>query len=495
VTWLTKIEIDRPQCSIWVVIATLLGSLLIACGGGSKWPVGGGRYPDRGEAGLRATAAQLLARSVRFDTTNPPGNERPLAEYLVGFLERQGIEARVIPTPGSDAPEGRAAAWARIPGTGERRPVVLLSHLDVVPARGGEWAVEPFEGLVGGGYVVGRGALDAKGVVVVQMLALVELARRGVRLERDVILLATPDEEVGGRDGAGYLVRERRTLLRDAEFLLTEGGSILPGSGGAPDIWGVTYVEKSPCWIEVIARGRPGHGSSAGADTAVPRLVRALDRVRRMQTEVRVVPEVAEMFAALAPYAAPDDRRPFEELGAALAVAPDFRERFLSQPGRNALVRNTVSITVLNGSERTNVIPAEASAHLDVRLLPGESCAAFGRRLSYVIDDPAISLETLLSFPTRASPLDTELFDAIRLAAKESRRPAIVVPRVIAGFTDAHYFRNLGIVAYGFVPRWLPPHETRSIHGPNERISLDNLERGVNALVRILELLGPVAGD
>lgn len=478
-----------PRGSTWVAITTLLASLLLSCGGGSRWPVGGGRYPDREEAGLRATAAQVLARSIRFDTTNPPGNERPLAAYLVGFLERQGIEARLIPTPGSAAPDGRAAVWARIPGTGERRPVVLLSHLDVVPAQGDEWAVEPFEGLVGGGYVVGRGALDAKGVVVVQMLALVELARRGVRLERDVILLATPDEEVGGRDGAGYLVRERRTLLRDAEYLLTEGGSILPGTGGAPDIWGVTYVEKSPCWIEVTARGRPGHGSSAGPDTAVPRLVRALERVRRMQTELRVVPEVAEMFAALAPYAAPDDQRPFADLGAALAVAPDFRERFLSQPGRNALVRNTVSITVLNGSERTNVIPAEASAHLDVRLLPGESCAAFTRRLSYVIDDPTVSLETLLSFPTRASRLDTKLFDAIRIAAEESRRPAVVVPRVIAGFTDAHYFRDLGIVAYGFVPRWLPPSETRGIHGPNERIAIHNLERGIRTMVRILEQL------
>ncbi len=491
-TWITKTRALLLRGPRWGTVAALSASLSLAC---ASWPLGGARYPDLEKDGLRQTAARLLSQAIRLDTTNPPGDEKPLAEYLVGFLQRQGIEARVIPTPSNGAPRGRAAAWARLPGTGERRPVVLLSHLDVVPARGNEWAVDPFEGLVGGGYVVGRGALDAKGVAVVQMLALVELARRGVRLERDVILLAAPDEEVGGRAGAGYLVRERRTLLRDAEYLLTEGGSILPGDGRTPDIWGVTYVEKSPCWLEVIARGRPGHGSTAGPDTAVPRLVRALDRVRRMQTEVRVVPEVAKMFAALAPYAAPEDQRPFADLRAALAVAPDFRERFLSQPGRNALVRNTVSITVLNGSERTNVIPAEASAHLDVRLLPGESCSAFVQRLRTVIDDPAVALETLLTFPTRASPLDTRLFRAIRAVAKESRRPAVVVPRVIAGFTDAHYFRDLGIVAYGFVPRWLPPHETRSIHGPNERISLDNLQRGVNALVRILEVLGPVAGD
>ncbi len=492
-----------PKCRIsrWRGIGLLLGVPLAAAlvsasappVGASPfaaWPFRGNDYPDLEEVGVADAAAQLLSRAIRFDTRNPPGNELPLAEYLVGFLRAQGIEARSIETPAGSAAEGRAAAWARLPGTGRRRPVVLLSHLDVVPAAPDEWAVDPYEGLVGGGYVVGRGALDAKGVAIVQMLALVELSRRPTPLDRDVILLATPDEEVGGKDGAGWLVRERREVLRDAEFLLTEGGGILPGEGGTPDIWGVTFVEKSPCWIELTARGSPGHGSTTAADAAVPRLVAALERLRKLETEVRVVPEVARMFSALSPYAAPEDRRAFADLEAALAAAPDFRERFLAEPGRNALVRDTVNITMLRGSERTNVVPAAASARLDVRLLPDSRCGDFMERLRGVIADPTISVAPLLSFPTRSSPLDTPLYDAIRQAASESRSHAVVVPRVIAGFTDAHYFRDLGIVAYGFVPRWLRPHETRGIHGPNERISLDNLERGVRTLARILEILG-----
>lgn len=463
--------------------------LLLAHPAGALWPFGRAEHPDRESLGLRRTAAELLAQAIRIDTTNPPGNERPLARYLVGFAEAHGLEARLIPAPGDEAP-GRAAAWARVRGNGARRPVVLLSHLDVVPADPGEWAVDPFAGVVDGGHVVGRGALDSKGVAVVQMLALVELARSPARLERDVILLATPDEETGGRAGAGRIVSEERALLGDAEFLLTEGGSILPGEGGAPDIWGVSFVEKSPCWIRVTARGPPGHGSTSGGDAAVPRLIAALERVRRLETEVRVVPEVARMFEALAPHAAAEDRAALANLEAALSGDPVFRERFLSQPGRNALVRDTISITVLEGSERTNVVPAVASAHLDVRLLPGGSCPAFLERLRTVVDDPSLGLEPLLSFATPSSPLDTELFDAIRRVARESDPPGRVVPRVIAGFTDAHYFRDLGIVAYGFVPRWLRPHEARRIHGPNERISIDNLERGVETLVRILEVLG-----
>jgi len=203
-----------------------------------------------------------------------------------------------------------------------------------------------------------------------------------------------------------------------------------------------------------------------------------------------VVPEVQTMFAALAPYAAAEDRSALADLSSALQNDPAFRSRFLADRGQNALVRNTVSITVLQGAPKTNVLPAEASAHLDARLLPGERCEDFADEVRAAIEDPGVSVDPILSFNARSSPVDTSLFHAIEQVAAEIDPSAIVVPRVIAGFTDAHYFRDLGIVAYGFVPRWLPPQESHGIHGPNERISIQNLERGVRALVRILEKLG-----
>lgn len=466
----------------------LLLTLLLPTPAGAIWPFNRGpRIPDPA-SDLGGAAAAILSEAIRFKTVNPPGDERALAEFYTRILRRYGVPAKVIETPSNGPGHRRAAAWARLPGTGRARPIVLLSHLDVVPADPKGWLVDPFAGVVAGGYVVGRGALDAKGVSVVHLLTLIELAQRPP-LDRDVIFLATPDEETGGRLGAGYVASERPELLHDAEFLLTEGGGILDGKGSTPDLWGVTITEKSPCWIQLTSLGEPGHSSTASRDGAIPRLVRALDRIRRLDTELRVVPEVASMFEARSSVAPPEDRFFWRNLAFALETEPEFRARFLSVPTYNALVRDTVTMTMLDAGTRTNVVPAEASAHLDARLLPGESCRSFVSGLQQRVGDRHLEFKVLLAFTTRTSPVDTPLFHAIERVATETSPDSLVVPQVIAGFTDAHYFRDLGVVAYGFAPRWLPPYETSGIHGPNERISVENLERGVHTLVRILETL------
>jgi acetylornithine deacetylase/succinyl-diaminopimelate desuccinylase-like protein len=449
----------------------------------------GHALPDLNED-LGGAASQLLSQAIQINTVNPPGDERPLAELLVAVARREGLEARVIETPSQGSQRSRAAAWARLPGTGKRPPVVLLSHLDVVLAEPNGWAVDPFGGLVAGGYVVGRGALDAKGLAVTHLLAMAALARRDTELSRDVIFLSTPDEETGGRDGAGFIAQRHKDLLRGAEFMLTEGGGILLGDDGAPNVWGVAVAEKVPCWTRLTAKGTAGHASTGGLHGPVPRLVAALERLRRLQTEVRVVPEVADMFRALAPLAEPENRAGLANLGDALANDPEFRRRFLADDARAALVRDTIAVTVLKAGSSPNVVPEEARAELDVRLLPDERCDEFLEQLRDVVSDPSIRIEAILAFETHSSPADTALFRAIERVANEIDPGALVVPRVIAGFTDAHYFRELGIVAYGFMPRWLPPSETRGIHGPNERVSIENLERGIEATAKILEAIG-----
>jgi acetylornithine deacetylase/succinyl-diaminopimelate desuccinylase-like protein len=479
----------KPRFQVALIGPIAAAILLVAASARAIWPFT--REPARPDPAvdLRGAAATLLSEAIRIPTINPPGDEEPLAALFVDLLRDHGVDARLIETPRNGSAVGRAAAWARLPGGGNRRPVVLLSHLDVVPAEPSEWLVAPYEGVVAGGYVVGRGALDAKGVSVVHLLALLELARRERPLERDVIFLATPDEETGGRAGAGFLTSDRPELLHDAEYLLTEGGGILTGEGAEPNVWGVAVSEKSPCWLRLVAKGDSGHGSTATDDAAIPRLVRALERVGELETELEVVPEVARMFESLAESAPPDDRFALRNLAFALSADPGFRARFLAVPTQNALVRNTLAVTVLEGGSRTNVIPARASAQIDARLLPGARCDEFAEALRESIPDRAVDLEILLSFEARSSPAETELFDAIDRVAAELDPGALVVPRVIAGFTDAHYFRELGIVSYGFVPRWLEPTESTAIHGPNERISIENLERGVRTLVRILEEL------
>ncbi len=457
----------------------------VACGGFGTSPRG--EPPSAGER-----AAVLLGQAIRIDTTNPPGNERVLADWLSAYLTGEGIESRVIPLPDADSP--RAAVWARLPGDGGGRPLILLSHLDVVPADARAWTVDPFAGVVGGGYVVGRGALDAKGVTLTHALALVEAKRRGIALGRDVILLATPDEEAGGRGGAELIVDHRSDLVGDAQYVLTEGGGILPGEGETPDVWGVAFTEKTPCWVNLSAHGVPGHGAGATDDAATHRLVVALSRVIAMRFETKVVPAVSQMFAALAPLAAPEDRAAYASLRGSLALDPAFRTRFLADSGRAALVRTTAAITTLSGGERINVLPSEARAGIDARLLPGERCEDFVARLASTIADPAVSIEVELSFAADASPTDTSLMEAIRRVAAKSRPSGVVVPRVITGFTDAHWFRSQGIVSYGFVPRRLRPAETRGVHGANERVSIENLGFGIEATLDVLRELDNVEG-
>jgi acetylornithine deacetylase/succinyl-diaminopimelate desuccinylase-like protein len=360
-----------------------------------------------------------------------------------------------------------------------------------VGTRATGWKGDPFSGAIEGGEVIGRGALDAKGLTVVHVLALEALSRRRVALERDVILLAVPDEETGGRLGLGWLLRKYPKLLGGARYALTEGGSIRTGAGRDP-LWSVTVAEKSPCWLELRTHGTPGHAGTPTPDAAVPRLIAALERVRTAEWPLHVVPEVERMFRSLADSAPPRDRRAYLDLERALEGDPDFRRRFLRHRANAALVRNTVSITVLQGAPHTNVVPAEARAQLDARLLPGERCEDFARQIRVLVADPAVAIERILSHPATRSPIDTALYRAIERLAARFDSGAKVIARISTGSSDAHWLRDRGVVTYGFIPRWLAPGDTRGIHGPDERISIENLERGPLALVQLLEVLDEI---
>ncbi|MFP8878708.1 MAG: M20/M25/M40 family metallo-hydrolase [Myxococcota bacterium] len=433
--------------------------------------------------------ATALSRAIQIKTVNPPGDEKPLAEYYASVMNDAGLEALVVDTPGGDSRVGRASAWGVVRGSGRKRPVILLSHLDVVPADPEQWDDDPFGGIVRDGYVIGRGALDAKGVGVVHLMTMLELARRNTPLDRDVILLATPDEESGGLDGAGYIASNRADLLGDAEYLLTEGGGILDRNDPEPDLWRIGVVEKSPCWLRITAHGNAGHSSVPPLDAAVPRLISALARVNQLEFPIHVVPEVQAMYLALAPLAAPEDASAYADLERRLKTDPAFRSRFMTIRFQAALVSNTITATVLQGSSRTNVLPARAIAHLDARLLPGQSCDRFTDMVRQVIADPGISIDNLLSFQTLSSPTDTALYAAIKAVAARATPPAPTVPSVTIGFTDAHYFRDIGIISYGFTPRALRREDGRGVHGHNERAAVAPLAEAVTTLVEILDEL------
>jgi acetylornithine deacetylase/succinyl-diaminopimelate desuccinylase-like protein len=427
-------------------------------------------------------ATDLLSAYVRIDTSNPPGNETAAARFLAERFRGAGLEAEVF-----ESEPGRGSVLARLPGrdTGGARPVVLLNHLDVVPANAVEWQVPPFAGVVKDGYVYGRGTLDCKGVGTTEAMAMLLLQRQGLRLRRDVFFVGTADEEAGGKLGAGWFVAQHLDRLHNPEFVLNEGGAIHVLENGHR-AYEVAVAEKTPCWLRLSTSGTGGHGSSPPADTAVTRLVRALDRLREYHPPLKVVPEVQTYYAALAAVEEGARREHYRDLRAALNNT-EFRDEFLHDPPEAALVHNTLTPTVLHGSQKTNVIPQTASAELDCRLLPGEDPAAFVQSVREVLADPDVAVDVLLNFPPSASPTDTVLYQDIGELAHRDGAP--LVPTVLRGFTDSHYFREKGITSYGFVPFVLNREEEIREHGVDERLSTANLRDGTRRLVELLQAM------
>src|SRR5436309_5218613 len=358
-------------------------------------------------------AATLLSQYIAINTTNPPGNELKAAEWVKQVLAREGIESQVF-EPGP----GKANLYARVRGDGSGRPLIFLNHMDVVLASPEYWKVDPFGGVVKDGYVWGRGALDMKGEAIAQLMTLITLKRAGVPLKRDVIFLATSDEEVGAGVGAEWVVDAHPELVRDAEFLINEGGTIRADASGRIEYYGVGTTEKSPFWLDVTAHGTPGHGSRPTPDNPVHRLVRALSRVANYQTPLIPTPAVERYLRHLATIERDPVRRAgFADLRRALQDSGAVRA-LTADPTYNALLRNTISITGLRGSDQTNVIPPVATAAIDVRLLPGQEPAALLAELVRVVSDTAVSITPQgPSWPATESPTDTELFQAIVAAA------------------------------------------------------------------------------
>ena len=452
-----------------------------ASGAAAGDPPGARRTPAIDWNQVGEEAARLLARYVQIDTTNPPGNEAPAARFLAGVLEAAGLSSEV-----AESAPGRANVYARRPGRGNGA-LVLLSHMDVVPADPAEWAVPPFSGSRREDFIYGRGTLDSKGIGIAQLMALILIERHGVSLDHDVVFLATADEETGGRLGAGWVIRERPDWIRGASMVLNEGDHI--HTGGERPVAQIAVAEKSPCWLRLTARGPAGHGSTPPAETAVTRLLTALDRVRAHRPPLRIIPAVAAYFSAVAPLRDRPHRERLRDLSTALAD-PAYRAEFEADPSQYALVHNTITPTVLEGSQTTNVIPSKASADLDCRLLPGEDLDAFVDDLERVIDDPGIEVARLLAFESPPSPVESPLMSAIRAVATRELDDPLVLPSVITGFTDSHYFRGLGILSYGFAPFAQPPGERRRIHGNDERVSVRVLRDAVRFMYQLLLEIG-----
>jgi acetylornithine deacetylase/succinyl-diaminopimelate desuccinylase-like protein len=429
---------------------------------------------------LTREATTLLQQEVQINTTNPPGDELPVAKLLKEKLLADGIPATVWePLP------GRGVIIARMRGRGhhnrDKRALILLSHMDVVPADPKEWSVPPFSGEIKDGAIWGRGSIDDKGPGVIELMAMLALKRAGILLDRDVIFIATGDEEVGG---AGWVVNHQADVFADAGYVLNEGGGIETRPNGKR-YFGVSIAEKTPLWLRLTASGPGGDAAVPSPDNAVARLIEALARVENYQPPIHVVDAVGAYFKAIGGL----DGGPPEFLDLSTALQkPDYAKTFLAVPRQSAMVRDTFTPTVLNAGEKTNVIPPTALAEIDSRLLPGEDPKQILSDIDKLIADSNIKVETLLNFPAVASPADSPLMTAIDSLAQSEN--AVTVPTMIAGFTDSHYFRQKGLVAYGFIPIELTEAEEHGVHGVDEHLPIKQLGDGIHRMADLLQLFG-----
>ena len=441
-------------------IALLLVSLALAAPASAQVDV----------SSLQEAAVGWLQRYIRVDTVNPPGNEIAGARFLASILDAEGIPYEIV-----ESAPGRGNLWARLKG-GSEPALILLHHMDVVPADRRFWKTDPLSGDISGGYIYGRGALDTKSTGIVHLAAFIALHRSKVALTRDVIFMATADEEAGGDFGVGWLVKNKPELFRGVGAVINEGGGGQV-AGGRPQ-FGIEVTQKVPYWFRLTARDEPGHGSRPRETSSVTKLVAGLEQLRQHEFEVRIIPAVDAYFKGMAPTAGPKWQPRYANMAAALRTPGVIAELQRDNPGLHSLIRNTCSMTRLGGSDKINVIPAEAWAEIDCRLLPDQDPKLFVNELRNVLGKD-VQIEQLMGFTPASSSADTALFGILRDVSQQHVPGASVTPAVMAGFTDSHFLRDLKIPAYGYTPTVVPLEDSGGVHGNNERISVENIRRGV----------------
>lgn len=411
---------------------------------------------------IERESEEALVAYLRIDTSNPPGNETAGAMFLRDLLTKEGIAARLV---GEDPK--RQAVYARLESPSNEKALLLLSHIDVVPADPSVWTRPPFSGDRHGGYIWGRGALDTKSLTIAQLMSLVDLKRRGAALRRDVVFLAVPDEELGGANGMAKLLAQHPDLFTDVGFVLNEGGS----NETAVDkvlFWGIEVQQKVPLWLRLVSEGTGGHGAMPPDDGgATEKLVRALAAVAAIETPYRLEPSVERAIAAAA--AARTDARAAR---LRLFREPLDVERIMRElpPGYRTLLHDTISITHISAGSAVNVIPSRAIADIDIRLLPGTRPDAMLARIREAVGKNATVEVLIAGEPVPESPSSGELFDTVTRAMRAHAPESAVAPTVTPGTTDSRYLRSRGITAYGIMPFKVNYYDADSVHGVDERI-------------------------
>jgi acetylornithine deacetylase/succinyl-diaminopimelate desuccinylase-like protein len=421
---------------------------------------------------------EVCRELIRMDTSNygdqeGPG-ERKAAEYVAGLLDEVGIESRIY-----ESEPGRASVVARWGGTSADRPGLLLhGHLDVVPAAAEDWQVDPFAGEIRDGYLWGRGAVDMKDFDAM-LLSLVRARQRAGRPpERPIVLCFTADEEAGGHKGAEILVRDHPEEFEGCTEAVGEVGGFSTTVRGRR-MYLIEAAEKGMAWMRLRARGRAGHGSMINRDNAVTRLATAVARIGAHEWPVRLTPTMQTLLATVGELAGTE-------------ATPENAEALVEEFGTatrmlGAVIRNTTNPTMLGAGYKVNVVPTEATAHVDGRFLPGYEDEFFSTLAELCGED--IDVEYVSNQPPWEMPYDGDLVEAMGRSILAEDPDALVAPYLMSGGTDAKHFIKLGIRSYGFTPLRLPADLdfTALFHGIDERVPVDALEFGARVFDRFLD--------
>ena len=429
---------------------------------------------------LKNEAAELLSEYIKIQSLNPPGNEREAVKFLDQKLRSFGFEPRIY-----ESGENRFNLLARLPGNGKKKPILLYHHMDVVEADPERWSDEPFSGAVRDGYVWGRGAIDMKGMGIAQLIAL-NLLKDVPNRDRDIIFFAAADEEKGGNLGTKWMI-ENHWEDMNPEFVWDEGGFGLIDFFGSKPVFTVAVAEKKDLWIKLIARGEPGHSGMPHDDNAANILLRALDKVLTLNSKYEISDITKELFVKAAETMT--FPRSFLLKNAANPVVFKlFRSVLTSDPTIAAMMKDTLSVTVLRAGGKENIIPERAEATLDIRLLPNRSPQDFLSMLENIISDVRIEI-SILNQPedTSISSTDTEFYKALTDTLNELEPSGVVAPMLTPGTTDSCFFRRKNVNSYGLFPAIISPGELARFHGIDERISLENLEFGIKAIYSLLK--------
>jgi len=425
-------------------------------------------------------AVHYLQEYLQIQTVNPPGNEVEGARFFKKIFDAESIPCQLFePSP------GRGNLLATLKGSGEKKPILLLSHIDVVPVEKEGWEVDPFEGIIKDGYLYGRGALDNKSMGIVEMMVLLILKQEKIPLKRDILFFATADEEMGGKWGVQWAM-ENVPSLKESEYAFNEGGNIMLDDDGLPDRYQISCGQKVVFQLKLRAKGRSGHGSMPHSDNPNVKLIQALEKIIKWETPYNILPMVKEYFLKMASKQPPEERKFFEDIEKGLSH-PDFSKRLTSNIIHNAMVRDTLSLTILQGGNKSNVIPSESTATFDCRLIPSSSKENFLKEIKERSGDQLEVEVVMESQSVPPSPLDTDLFRAIQKCASQIDPDCPLVPYLLAGATDSRFLREKGIITYDFSPFRLTEKELMKVHGNNERIALENLRFGMKLMVDILK--------